>query len=239
MSIKAVTRPGRPAEFVLATLRAFPSLEPRAVQPVSAQLLGLPTRRDVLWQAVVYERDAARVGSKTILGRSDMGYSKHKLRPQKGSGRARMGDRGNPIRHDGGRAHNKHAPIDHSTGLPSTVYALAVRTALSMKYREGHLYVIDGAADFAADHVLVGKDFLKQHSLEKTSVTFVVDSERSNLFDATADCERVDIVPKECVTVQDLLRPRRLIVERGALEYLAVKYQPPRATKPITPAPPS
>lgn len=230
---KMLRRAGKPASHVLTTLRAFPTLEPLAPQAVSAQILGLPSRRDILWQAVVYERDSERVGSKTIVGRSDLDYSRRKLLPQKGSGRARMGDRANPIRHDGARAHNKHAPNDHSTRLPSTLYSLAFRTALSLRYREGRLYVIDGAMDFASSHELVGEAWFRKHGLKGKSVTFIVNELRPNLFDATSSNVKADIVPKELVKVQDLLKPQRLLIEKSALEYLVAEYTPPRPLKAI------
>lgn len=226
-------RTGKPAEAVLATLRKFPSLEPVAVQPVSTQVLGLPTRRDILWQAVVYERDAERVGSKVIVGREDMGYSNKKLLPQKGSGRARQGDRGNPIRHDGGRAFGRPAPGDMSTGLPSKVYSLAMRTALSMKYREGHLYILEDAADFSHNSELVAKEFVKNHQVQRTSITFITSEHRANLFDASQSNSKIDIIPQEFVQVQDLLKPRRLIIERSALEYLVNKFRVPEKIEKI------
>lgn len=231
-------RVGKPASFVLATLRAFPSLEPVAVQPVSAKVLGLPPRRDILWQAVTFERDAERVGSKVILGRSDMGYSKKKLRPQKGTGRARMGDRGNPIRHDGGLAHNRYAPNDHATGLPASTYSLALRTALSEQYRAGRLFIVDGDIEFGSSHSLVGSTFLKQHGIKGSRVTFVVEDHRANLFDATSECNKVDIIPQEMVKVQDILRAERLFIEKGSLQYLIGKFPVPETLKSIKPLEP-
>lgn len=216
---------GTAAKFVLATYRAFPSLEPLRMQPVSSELLGLPVRRDILWQAVVYERDAERAGSREILGRGDMGYSKKKLRPQKGSGRARMGDRGNPIRHDGGRAFGRAAGHDYSTDLPAKVYSKALRTALSYQYQKGNLLIVDDVADFVTGHENAGKQFLKNHKLQGISVTFVVDQFRYNLHDATLECNNVDIVSKEGVTVRDLLRPRRLVIESSALLHLAKEFK--------------
>lgn len=230
-------RIGKPAEAVLTTLRAFPTLEPLRLQPVNTQILGLPSRRDLLWQAVVFERDAHRVGSKVIIGRQMMGYSRRKLHAQKGTGRARMGDRGNPIRHDGGRAFGREAPGDKSTGIKHGVYSEAVRTALSLKFREGHLYVIDGKTDFTVPHELMAREFLKTHGWGKASVTFVVDEHRQNLFDSFENCEKVDIVPKELLEVQDILKPRRLIIEKSALDYLVNLYKP--SDEVVTRPPPS
>lgn len=211
---------------MLATYRAFPSLEPLRMQAVSSDILGLPVRRDILWQAVVYERDAERAGSREILGRGDMGYSKKKLRPQKGSGRARMGDRGNPIRHDGGRAFGRAAGHDYSTSLPAQVYSKALRTALSFQYAKGNLLIVDDVADFVTGHTNAGSQFLANHGLTGLSVTFVTDQFRANLHDATLDCKNIDIVDKDGVTVRDLLRPRRLVIESAALLHLASEFRP-------------
>ncbi|ANB13127.1 mitochondrial 54S ribosomal protein YmL6 [Sugiyamaella lignohabitans] len=235
--INIAARKATPANYVLATYRAFPSLEPIRFQPVSKDLLGLPVRRDILWQAAVYERDAARVGSREILGRGDMGYSKKKLLPQKGSGKARQGDRGSPIRHDGGRAFGRAPGHDYSTELPKQVYAKAIRTALSYQYQQGHLLIVDDVADFVTGHENAGKLFMSEHGLVGKSVTFIVDNFRNNLNDATVKQRRVEIVSKEGVTVQDILKPQRLIIESRALMYLAQEYQPVSALNAISPKP--
>lgn len=67
--------------------------------------------------------------------------SAKKLRPQKGTGRARLSDKKSPMLRGGGVAHGPH-PRDFSTELPSKVYDLAYRTALSYRYKKGELIVL-------------------------------------------------------------------------------------------------
>lgn len=229
----------KPAQYVLTTVRDFPNLAPVRFQPVASELLGERVRRDILWAAVVHERDCERVGSKWIKGRDEMGYSNRKLRPQKGSGQARMDDRGNPTRHDGGRAHAYHpSERNYKTDLPRQVYSRAVRTALSAQYEAGRLLVVDGPAEFPTGHENAGREFLAGHDLGNRTVTFVVDEFRPNLHDATAfRAAKIDIVPKEHLTVQDILRPARLVVELDALKWLAVKHAPRGEIQPIRPSP--
>jgi large subunit ribosomal protein L4 len=149
-----------------------------------------------------------------------------------------MDDRGNPTRHDGGRAHAYHpSERNYKTELPKQVYAKAIRNALSSQYEAGKLYVIDGAAEFGTGHENAGREFLKEHDLNNRSVAFVVDEFRYNLHDATAfKAAKVDIITKEQLTVQDILRPARLIVELDALKWLAMKYAPLPEIKPIQPS---
>lgn len=214
-------------KYQLTTLRRFPSLEPVRVQPVSSLILGQPLRRDLLWRAAVFEADDARAGSSNTRSRAEMGYSRRKLRPQKGTGQARMGDRGSPTRHDGGRAFARHAPFDWSTGLPRQLYYKAMRTALSHVYAQGNLLVVDGPAEFVSGHATAGDLFMEAHGLVDVPVLFVVDEFRDNLHEATKDKhDRMEIVAKEGLEIRDLLKAHKVVIEAEALAYLAEEYKP-------------
>lgn len=215
----------KPPSYVLTTLRSFPSLEPTSFQPVSADILDLPTRRDLLWSAVVFERDAARVGSRHTLDRSEMGYSGKKLIQQKGSGRARVGDRGSPIRHDGARAFGRKPDFDWSTKLPFQVYSKAIRTALSHQYNEGKLVVVDGQIDFVTGHEKAGKMFMDKLGWSDKKVTVICQEYPENFDKATLNyAKNVDIVTLDAVNVRDLLKPQRLLIESEALKRLSIEY---------------
>jgi large subunit ribosomal protein L4 len=216
---------------VLTTYRQFPSLEPINFQPVGTPLLGVPLRRDLLWQAVVFELDAKRVGSRHVKGRSEMGYSRKKLRPQKYTGRARQGDRGSPIRHDGGIAHAYGPGRDLSTELPLQSYHRAMRIGLSHAYRQGRLLVVDGTADFVTGHTNAGRMFMDQHGFNGKNILFVVDQYRSNLHSALQDCKRVDVVTKEGVQIRDILKAQRVIIEASALKYMAFAFKPKKIVR--------
>lgn len=221
------SRIAQPPKYKLTTLRSFPSLEPQRVQPVSSAILGEPLRRDLLWRAVVFEADGARAGSSNTRSRAEMGYSRKKLRPQKGTGQARMGDRGSPTRHDGGRAFARHAPFDWSTGLPRQLYNKAMRTALSHIYEQGNLFVVDGPAEFVSSHAQAGDLFMSKHGLTNVPVLVVVDEFRDNLHNATKDNHtRMEIIAKEGLEIRDLLKAQRVIIESDALAYLAEEYKP-------------
>lgn len=221
------SRIAQPPKYKLTTLRSFPSLEPTRVQPVSAAILGEPLRRDLLWRAVVFEADGARVGSSNTRSRAEMGYSNKKLRPQKGTGQARMGSRGSPTRHDGGRAFARHAPFDWSTGLPRQLYYKAMRTALSHIYEQGNLFVVEGPAELASAHSKAGDLFVEEHGLNDVPVLFIVDEFRENLHNATKDNHsRMEIIAKEGLEIRDLLKAHRVIIESDALAYLAEEYKP-------------
>lgn len=243
-SSKALPNAALPPRYTLATVRAFPSLEPMTFTPVPTSVFDAPLRRDLLWRAVVYENDNKRVGSSNPQGRSDVGYSRRKILPQKGTGLARAGDANSPIRDSGGRALARTAPNDYTTDLPKKIYSLAFNNALSHQYRNGNIFVIGGdsalsevneldlneldilptAAD-KQDGAIVFEKFLDEHKLKDKKLLFIINEPRAGLFAFTEEFEdKVNIVQKEFVDVNDILKAHRIFVELEALEYLAVTH---------------
>lgn len=233
-----------PPKFVLTTVRAFPSLEPLSFSPIPSFVLNNPLRRDLLWKAVVYENDNKRVGSSNPPGRSENGYSRRKLAPQKGTGRARVGDANSPTRHNGARALARTAPNDYTTKLPAKVYSQAFLNALSYQYKQGNLFIIGGENPLSDinesdlnelelvssnletdDSVHIFERFLQEYKLNGKNLLFVTDQPKLGLMDATESHKNnVDIVQKEVVDVNDILKSSKIFMDINALAYLAVTH---------------
>lgn len=226
-----------PPRFVLASLRSFPSLEPHNFVPVASSFVNTPLRRDILWKASVHEANAARVGASNPPGRSENGYSRRKVLPQKGSGKARAGDANSPIRQGGGYALARSAPNDYTTDIQFKVYSKAVKIALSQHYKNGTLFIIGGeegksqinendslVADFKVADSLATNMFLNKHKLHGKNLLFVINEPRENLQNATDNeswSGKIDIVSQEFVEVRDLLRADCVYIELQSLKYLA------------------
>ncbi|CCD23748.1 mitochondrial 54S ribosomal protein uL4m NDAI_0C00870 [Naumovozyma dairenensis CBS 421] len=243
-----------PPKYTLATLRAFPSLEPLSFIPVPTSIFAVPLRRDILWKAVVYENDNRRVGASNPPGRGDVGYSRHKLLRQKGIGKARVGDANSPIRHNGGRALARNAPNDYSTELPKKMYSLAMVTALSHLYRKGALFVIgenddvissinkndigildiiktrsqereEGEKEEQDYRSVMFKKFIRENELTKKRLLFVTSKPRIGLLNFTGHFKKdVDIVQQEGLEVNDLLKSQKVFLELDVLKYLIKEH---------------
>ncbi|OBA20681.1 ribosomal protein L4 [Metschnikowia bicuspidata var. bicuspidata NRRL YB-4993] len=219
---------GTPPKYTLASLRSFPSLEPQTMAPYPATFLDHPLRRDFLWSAVVYEADKSRVGAGYVPTKQDKWFSNRKLHPQKGTGRARVGDANSPIRDNGIKAHGIKAPHDWSTSLPLKVYSRGFQTALSDQYRNGRLFVIGGeneTADFQFSHVDQMRQFVEHHDLDGLHLLFITNEQRSNLLEASANMgKKCDVLVKESVEVRDLLKAKRIFIEQEALNWFVSRY---------------
>ena len=104
-----------------------------------------PIRIDLIKQTVDYfrahKRGRRKAHSKTV---SEVSGSGVKMRPQKGSGRARVGHKRPPHWRHGARAHGKKNATDYSTlKVNRKVRVAALRHALSQKLKEGNLVILD------------------------------------------------------------------------------------------------
>ncbi|XBW35512.1 hypothetical protein QEN19_001085 [Hanseniaspora menglaensis] len=130
-----------PPIHTLITTKSFPSLEPNSFIPIPSGTLYQPLRKDVLYEATYFEENAKKEG--TILpGRSAWHFSRKKLLPQKGTGKARTGDGNSPIRFNGANALGRSEPNNPKTEIPLPLYQKAFNIALSYQYKCGKLNII-------------------------------------------------------------------------------------------------
>jgi large subunit ribosomal protein L4 len=224
---------------LLTTLYTFPTLAPLKFLEYSPSLLGVPLRKDILHRAVIYEGDKTRQGTANTKWRSEVHGSNRKIRPQKGTGRARLGDKKSPMLRGGGVAFGPK-PRDFSTELPKKVYDLAWRTALSYRYRKGELVVVDnlripqeGLEQGMTQHWLQRwLEVLKWDRKNAGSLLITKDKTDKNesLFRAlNKELDRQGMVRSSTeVDVKNLLGMGRVIIERTALNAILKKHAPAR-----------
>lgn len=218
---------------VQVLLHAFPSLEPSGFATYPSTHLAVPLRRDILHRAVIYEADMSRQGTASTKWRSEIHGSGRKIRPQKGTGSARLGDKKSPMLRGGGVAFGPK-PRDFATDLPRKIYDLAWRTALSYRWRMGELMVVDGACDiqgvykYSLDRYV--RDFLGWNNMGRAGgrTLFVSEERRDELFDALAAYgmgKHASALEVDMVDVKDLLEKGRVVIEKRALDMLLKEHQ--------------
>ncbi|KAK6350051.1 54S ribosomal protein, mitochondrial [Orbilia brochopaga] len=219
---------------VIATLYKFPTLEPIQFYKYDAKFLHLPLRSDILHRAIVYEGNAHRLGRAKTKWRGEIRASGRKLRPQKGTGRARLGNASSPMLRGGAKAHGPK-PRDFSTDLPRKVYDLAFRTALSYRYRKGELIIIGEAMQPQHSKTRYMRQVMiaNRWGAGNGKTLFITITRRNNLWCALNMLEHHGRVMRvQDVDVKDLLEAGRVVIEQHALHYLGEKHGalPPRKT---------
>jgi large subunit ribosomal protein L4 len=186
----------------------------------------MPVRHDILHRAVVYEGDATRQGSASTKWRDDVHGSHRKLYAQKGSGRARAGDKMSPVRRGGGVAFGPH-PRDFSTDLPRKIYDQAWRIALSHRLSRGELIVVDNQIDINDNATpFFIKNFIQAHGWwKKGRSTFITHKPNEKFFDAVDKFgNHTRAISLEDLDVKNLLETGRLVVEKDALHRILLKH---------------
>ena len=214
------------------TLHDFPSFEPTSFVTYPSSHLQMPLRKDILHRAVIYEGDMTRQGTASTKYRSEVHGSNRKIRPQKGTGSARLGDKKSPMLKGGGVAFGPK-PRDFSTELPRKIYDQAWRTAISYRYKKGELILVDGEMDVdVADGALQRymRDLLTWQNMGNSGgrTLFVTSERRDNLFDSL-EGEKMGrharALEVEFVDVKDMLEMGRVVIERDALEELFLDHE--------------
>jgi large subunit ribosomal protein L4 len=110
-------------------------------------VFGLPINEDLLWYAINNELANKRLGTACTKDRGEVNGSNTKPYKQKGTGRARRGDKKSPLLVGGGTIFGPK-PKDFSYKMPKKAKRLAIKTALSLKAQSDTLKIIE---DFAVD----------------------------------------------------------------------------------------
>jgi len=105
-------------------------------------VFGLPVNEDLIWYAINNELDNKRQGNACTKDRGEVHGSNAKPYRQKGTGRARRGDKKSPLLVGGGVIFGPK-PRDYSWSLPKKAKRQAMKTILSLKAQSNMLKIIE------------------------------------------------------------------------------------------------
>ncbi len=189
---------------------------------LSDAIFALEPRKDILHRMVRYQLAKRQAGTHASKGRSDVKGSTAKLYRQKGTGRARHGNKKVPQFRGGGKAFGPH-PRSHAIGLPKKIRALALRHALSAKVKADELIVIDNAALEAPKTAMARASFDK---LGLRSALIIDGAEvNKNLSLAARNIPNVDVLPAQGINVYDILKREKLVLTKAAVEALEARFK--------------
>lgn len=185
------------------------------------QIFNLDPRPDILQRMVRWQLAKRRAGTHHVQDRSEVSVTGKKMVKQKGSGGARHGNKAAPQFRGGGKAFGPK-PRDHAFDLPKKVRALALRHALSAKAKAGELVVLDKATSVDGKTKALRGQF---QQLGLDNALFVDGTELESAFvRAARNIPNIDVLPVQGINVYDILRRRKLVLTRAAIEALEVRF---------------
>ena len=180
-------------------------------------VFALPARPDILARMVNWQLAKRRSGNHKTKQRAEVNGTTAKPFRQKGTGRARQGDRKAPNLRGGGVA---FGPVvrSHAHSLPKKVRRLALRTALSVKQADGKLVILDKAEAKTAKTADLVKQVVK---LGWDSALIIGGTELdANFTRAAGNIRGMDVLPQIGANVYDILRRDTLVLTQDASEQL-------------------
>jgi large subunit ribosomal protein L4 len=182
------------------------------------EVFATEVKEHLLHEVVVAQLASRRAGTHAAKERAAVQGSSKKLYKQKGTGNARHGSIRAPSYVGGGRA---HPPRPQSMRPPRKVRISAMRSALSLLFKEGRLTVVDS---ISFDEPKTKHLASVLCALQAAKSTLVVD-ERSNenLKLSIRNLVGSSFLPPEGVNVYDLLNHDHLVVSKGAAKALEAR----------------
>jgi len=175
--------------------------------------------RRLLHDAVVMYQSNRRVGTVKTKTRAEVKGSSKKLYKQKGTGRARAGNRRTPVRVGGGHAFAK-VPKDWSYRLPKKSLRLATRMALRVKLESGD---IRGVTSLAISEPKTRQvvALLKMPGLNGIKCLFVTESKNDDFVRAVRNLRQASVARFSDLNAEIILSHSVLVMESAVLKSLS------------------
>ncbi len=186
------------------------------------EIFGLTPRIDILQRMVRYQLAKRQAGTHKSKTRGEIRMTSAKMYKQKGTGRARHGNKAAPQFRGGGKA---FGPVvrSHAIDVPKKVRALALKHALSGKARDDKLTIIADAMVKEAKTRQLARQFA---DLGFSNALIIDGAEvHADFARAARNIANIDVLPVQGINVYDILRRDRLVLTKAAVEALTERFK--------------
>ena len=188
---------------------------------LSDELFAAPVNIAVLHQVVTAQLAGRRTGTADTKTRGEVRGGGRKPYRQKGTGRARQGTVSAPHYRGGGAVFGPH-PRSYEQRLPRKMKRLALRGALTAKYGDEQLKVIDS---FGLDGIKTRDLAGVLRALAATGRVLVVSPGRDQTLELSArNLPTVEVILADSLNVVDLLNADLVLIEQPALSRMESVY---------------
>jgi large subunit ribosomal protein L4 len=183
--------------------------------------------RQLLHDVVLMHLANRRAGTHSTLRRGEVAGSTKKLFRQKGTGNARVGTRRTNKRRGGGTAKGPK-PRDYEYHLPKKAVRAATRMALLSKFQDQEAVVVDDLT-FPEIKTKQMAGVLKALKLEGTTCLVGTVGRDENLYKSARNLPGVEVAPTDQFNAYTVLRQKKLVLTRAALDELRKAASPKKA----------
>ena len=182
-------------------------------------IFGLEVKPCILHDIVKMQMANRRAGTACTKTRAEVSGSNAKPWRQKGTGRARAGQKRSPLWRGGGTVFGPK-PRDYSYSLPRKVRKLGLCMALSSRFAEENLLVVD---DLQLDRIKTSDFVGIMHNFAFDNALIVIDSENDNLEKSSRNVHGFKVLPTGGLNVYDILLHKKIILTAASIGQLEAR----------------
>ncbi len=160
----------------------------------------------------------------STLSRGEVNFSGKKMRPQKRSGRARMGPKGAPHHYKGGVCFGPNGRLYNNKSMPKKKIRNALMSLLSKKLELGELIIMnDLQMPTISTKILVSN--INTLKLQDSKLVFIDHKDNNNLLLSLRNIYTVDFLPTIALNVYDLFGKKKILISLEGLKELEGLYE--------------
>ena len=166
---------------------------------------------------------AQRTGTHKAKERSDVKGSRRKLRKQKGSGAARVGDIKNPLFRGGGRVFGPR-PRKYDLKVNKKVKRIARKSALSYKAKDKNIIVLE---DFTIDTPKTKQylDILTNFGLQDNKTLLVLSQANENILLSSRNLKKARVVLASELNTYDVMNTNKLMLLESSIKEIEKTFK--------------
>ena len=182
---------------------------------LNKSIFGIEPHDHAIYLDVKQYLAAQRTGSHKTKGRSDVKGSRRKIRKQKGSGAARVGDIKNPLFRGGGRVFGPE-PRSYDFKINKKVKRLARKSALSYKAKGKDIIILE---DFSFDNPNTKSysNFLSSFDLLDNKTVLVLAESNKNIFLSSRNLKKARVLLASELNTYDVMNANKLMIMESSI----------------------
>ena len=189
---------------------------------LSKEIFGFEPNDHAIYLDVKQYLAAQRTGTHKTKGRSEVKGSRRKLRKQKGSGAARVGDIKNPLFRGGGRVFGPE-PRSYDFKVNKKVKRLARKSALSHKAKDKNIIVLEDFT-FEKPNTKSYSNFLSNFDLLDNKTVLVLSESNKNILLSSRNLKKSRVVLASELNTYDVMNANKLMIMESSINEIEKNF---------------
>lgn len=189
---------------------------------LSNDVFGIEPNDHAIYLDVKQYLAAKRSGTHKAKERSDVKGSRRKLRKQKGSGAARVGDIKNPLFRGGGRVFGPR-PRNYDFKVNKKVKKLARKSALSYMAKDKNIIILEDFT-FETPKTKLYTDFLTNFDLLDNKTVLVLAESNKNIFLSSRNLKKARVLLASELNTYDVINANKLMVMESSINVIEKNF---------------